>query len=176
MLIVLSHVPGRLLATIRSRCQKVALRPLEIETVEQELLRVLPDTSSKERAVLARLCGGSIGMALQLANGDGVALAHEATRLLDNAATPDFAAVLALGDKIARMSDGLESFGTFLIQALIERIRARAGQTRLDQWVECLNQVEASFRRSTALYLEPRQTLLSTARSLSATSRRAGAV
>ena len=178
MLIVLSNVPGRLLPTIRSRCQKVVLRPIDTAIVEKELSRRLPDSDAKERAALARLSGGSIGMALQLADGEGVALAREADRLLDNASVPDVAAILALGDKIGRMTDGLESFGTFLLQALVDRIRsqAMAGKTNLDLWVECLNKLESSFRRSTALYLEPRQTVLSAARTLAATTRRAGAL
>ena len=178
MVIVLSNVPGRLLPTIRSRCQRVDLRPIETAIVEKELSRLLPDSDAKERSALARLSGGSIGMALQLADGEGVALAREADRLLDNATVPDVAAILALGDKIGRMTDGLESFGTFLLQALADRIRARAmaGRTNLDLWVECLNKLEASFRRSAALYLEPRQTVLSAARTLAATTRRSGAL
>jgi DNA polymerase-3 subunit delta' len=176
MLIVLSNVPGRLLPTIRSRCQKVALQPLDNAIVERELLRLLPDTDAQDRASLARLSGGSIGMALQLAEGDGVALAGEADRLLDNTSIPDVAAILSLGDKIGRMTDGLDSFGAFLVQALSGRIRARAGSANLDPWLECLGKLEASFRRSSALYLEPRQTVLSAARALAATSRRAGAL
>jgi DNA polymerase-3 subunit delta' len=178
MVIVLSNVPGSLLPTIRSRCQRVDLRPIETAIVEKELSRLLPDSDAKERSALARLSGGSIGMALQLADGEGVALAREAERLLDNATVPDVAAILALGDKIGRMTDGLESFGTFLLQSLADRIRAQAmaGRTNLDLWVESLNKLEASFRRSAALYLEPRQTVLSAARTLAATTRRAGAL
>lgn len=176
MLIVLSNVPGRLLPTIRSRCQKVVLRPLETPVLETELAQLLPDTNGEDRAALAKLSGGSLGLALQLADGDGVLLAREADKLLGNASLPDVAALLALGDKVARMTDGLDSFGTFLLQSLIERIRAKAhaGQGNLHLWVECLNQLEVSFRRSSELYLEPRQTVLSAARALSATSRRAG--
>jgi DNA polymerase-3 subunit delta' len=178
MLILLSNVPGRLLPTIRSRCQKVALRPVETSLVDAELALLLPDVEPKERAALARLSGGSIGMAAQLSGGDGIMLAGEADRLLGAAARPDIAAILALGDKVARATDGLESFGTFLRHALAERIRARAlrDNSGLDHWVDCLNAIEASFLRSETLYLEPRQTVLSTARTLAATSRRAGAL
>lgn len=178
MLIVLSNVPGRLLATIRSRCQKVDLRPLDSAIVERELSRLLPGSDAQERVALARLTRGSIGMALQLADGEGIGLAQAADRLLDNASVPDVAAILALGDKIGRMTDGLESFGTFLLQALADRIHAKAlaGAKYLDLWVECLNKLESSFRRSTALYLEPRQTVLSAARALGVAARRAGAL
>jgi DNA polymerase-3 subunit delta' len=178
LLILLSNVPGRLPPTIRSRCPKVALRPLETPLVEAELARLLPDLAPKERAALARLSGGSIGMAAQLSGSDGILLAGEADRLLGSTARPDVAAILSLGDKVARATDGLESFGTFLQQALGERIRAKAlaDNSGLDLWVDCLNAIEVSFQRSQALYLEPRQTVLSAARALASTSRRVGAL
>ena len=178
MLILLSNVPGRLLPTIRSRCQKVALRPLDTALVETELARLLPDISPKERAALARLSGGSIGLAAQLSGGDGVMLANEADGLLSWLSRPDVSGILSLADKVARVTDGLNSFGMFLRQALVERIRAKAvaDNSHLDRWVDCLNALEESFLRSETLYLEPRQTVLSAARTLASTSRRAGAL
>ncbi|HWD25790.1 MAG TPA: DNA polymerase III subunit delta' [Rhizomicrobium sp.] len=182
MLLLLSNVPGRLLPTIRSRCQRLALRPLDDATLESELARLLPDSDASERASLARLAGGSIGMALQLSGGDSVALAQEADRLLNHSSNhggpPDVAAILALGDKIYRITDGLQTFGMFLAEALTARIRARAlaGGSHLDRWVECLNRIESRFGRTGALNLEPRQTLLATAGLLADTSRRAGAL
>ncbi len=101
LLLLLSNVPGRLLPTIRSRCQRLVLRPLDDARrfSNASFARLLPDSDAEsERAALARLCGGSIGMALQLARGDSVMLAKEADRLLDNATVPDIAAILALGD------------------------------------------------------------------------------
>jgi DNA polymerase-3 subunit delta' len=176
MVIVLSNLPGRLLPTIRSRCQRIDLRPLAVDVIVAELALLLPDTDVDTRGTLARLSGGSLGTALQLADGDGLALARMADTLIENAASPDIAAILALGDKISRITDGLDTFAAFLMQALVNRIRARAlaDARNLDLWVECLNQLEASFRRSSALYLEPRQTLVSATRALSRTARRAG--
>src|SRR3954471_22856800 len=78
MLLLLSHAPGRLLPTIRSRCQRQELRPLDDRTVEKMLARELPEMSVAERTALARVAGGSIGAALTLAAGDGAALAEEA--------------------------------------------------------------------------------------------------
>jgi DNA polymerase-3 subunit delta' len=176
MLILLSNVPGRLLPTIRSRCRRLDLRPLELPVLEKELARLLPDSDASERAALARLSGGSLGLALQLADGDGVELAREADRLLDRAAEPDLAAILSLGDRIARITDGLDTFGGFLAQALTDRIRARAGAPHLDRWVECLARLNDSFARTAALNLEPRQTLLSAAGQLANAARRAGSV
>ncbi len=45
---------GRLLPTIRSRCQRLELRPLDAATLEAELARLLPDLGAAARASLAR--------------------------------------------------------------------------------------------------------------------------
>ena len=67
MLLLIANVPGRLLPTIRSRCQRLELRPLDTETMDKELKTLLPELNADERASLIRLIGGSLGMALTLA-------------------------------------------------------------------------------------------------------------
>jgi DNA polymerase-3 subunit delta' len=165
-----------LLPTIRSRCQRLDLRPLDNATVEAELKTLAPELDAKERSSIARLSGGSIGMALQLAGGEGVMLAGEADKLLEQSANPDIPALLAFADKINRMTDGLDSFGAFLTQALIDRIRARATKNpaRLDRWVEAWESLERNFARTKGLHLDPRQTLLTSARTIGDAARRAG--
>lgn len=174
LLLVLANSPARLLPTIRSRCQRLDLRPLAEREVDAELEQHLPALAASERASLVKLATGSIGAALKLADGNGVALSADAERLIDNAAKPDFAATLALADKIARVDDGVESFGSYLAQSLSDRIRQRArkGENDLGRWVELLEKIEARFRRTDALHLEPRQTILSAARAFSATAKR----
>jgi len=173
MLLLLSNMPGRLLPTIRSRCQRLELRPLDDATLEKALAQHLPDAMTSERASLARLAGGSLGAALTLATGEGATLAKEADRLIDNAREPDLLALLTLGEKLFRTRDGLESFGNFLTEALATRIRARAhgGAAGLERWVQLLGRIEQGFGRAAALNLEPRQTVLSTARDMSRVAR-----
>jgi DNA polymerase III subunit delta' len=178
MLMLLSNTPGRLLPTIRSRCQRLVLRPLDDGAMDQALRHFLPELNQDERAQLARLSAGSIGAALTLAGGEGRELAAEADRLVEQASTPDLLALLALGDRLYRINDGLEKFGGFLIETLSDRIRARAhqGAAGLDRWIAALTRLRDAFARAEVLHLEPRQTLLSTARDLSLTARRAGAL
>ncbi len=173
MLMLLSNTPGRLLPTIRSRCQRLELRPLESATLEQALAQFLSEISVAERASLARLSGGSIGAALMLATGDGAALAQEADHLIDTARDPDILALLSLGEKLFRIRDGLEQFGDFLSASLSARIRAKAhsGAPGLERWVAQLGRIEQTFARASGLHLEPRQMVLTTARDLSRTAR-----
>src|ERR1700749_1636231 len=100
MLLLIANVPGRLLPTIRSRCQRISLRPLDNRAVEAELKTLVPELDAKERAWIARRRGGSFGFALQLASGDGVSLAGEADELIEHAAAPDFPGLLTFADKI----------------------------------------------------------------------------
>jgi DNA polymerase-3 subunit delta' len=178
MLLLIANVPGRLLPTIRSRCQRLNLRPLETNAVEAELKTLVPDLDSRERASIARLSGGSIGMALQLASGEGVGLAAEADKLLEQSSNPDIPALLSFADKLNRMTDGLDNFGAFLTQALMDRIRARTATNppKLGRWVDAWEKLNHSFARTAGLYLDSRQTVLSSARTLSDATRRAGAL
>jgi DNA polymerase-3 subunit delta' len=178
MLLLIANAPGRLLPTIRSRCQRLDLRPLAAEAVEGELKRLVPDLEAQERTSIARLSGGSIGLALHLASGEGVALAAQAGELIERADNPDILALLAFADRLGRITDGLDDFSTLLSQALAERIRTRAeaGTPKLDRWVEAWERLNASFGRTLALHLDPRQTLLGAQRTLGMAAARAGRI
>jgi DNA polymerase-3 subunit delta' len=174
MLILLAHAPAKLFSTIRSRSQLLRLRPLSDDTLAAELEQRLPDISAEDRARLLALSGGSLGAALRLAGENGLKLAADAERLIEGAATPDFAATLSLAERIARLDRGMESFGGYLTEIFAARIlrRARAGAPGLERWVELRNRIHGSFARSAALHLEPRQTILSSARALEFATRR----
>jgi DNA polymerase III subunit delta' len=175
MLLLLSNAPGKLLPTIRSRCQRLSLRPLPEDVLLAELAHHLPDWKDADRRTLANLAGGSLGAALQLADEDTLALAREVARLIEHAAAPNIPAPFALADRIGRSAGILQSFGTFLMQNLADRIRARAhGQTgvALRRWVDAWEQVTANFVRADALHLEPRQTIVSSVRVIAHAARR----
>ena len=174
MLILLAHAPAKLVSTIRSRCQLLRLRPLPDTALAAELEQRLPDLAFEDRARLVALSGGSLGAALRLASEDGLKLAADAERLIDRAATPDFAATFALAERIARLDRGPDSFGAYLVQILAARIlrRARENMPGLNRWVELRGRIQASFARSAALHLEPRQTILSATRALELAARR----
>jgi DNA polymerase III subunit delta' len=178
MLILIAHAPGRTLPTIRSRCQKLFLRPLDAQIMAAEIDRLLPELPADERASLIRLAGGSPGAALRLASGDGVMLAGEADRLIEQAGSPDIPALFALADKIARIADGLDRFGEFLLQSLNRRIRERAPQAgaRMKAWTDAYDRIAVDAGRTGALHLDPRQTLLAMAHAAGKAAKTAGAL
>ncbi|QIG80291.1 DNA polymerase III subunit delta' [Stakelama tenebrarum] len=75
--LLVSHAPGRLLPTIRSRCRTLRFEPLEDAQVQSALRPALPDASDDELAALVRAGDGSPGRALGFAGLDMAALERE---------------------------------------------------------------------------------------------------
>ncbi len=82
--LLVSHAPGRLLPTIRSRCRVLRFEPLKASEMETVLRRALPDSEPEEIAALISAGQGAPGVALSyaglgIADLDGVieAILHE---------------------------------------------------------------------------------------------------
>jgi DNA polymerase-3 subunit delta' len=101
---LVSHNPGRLLPTIRSRCRRLDFGKLSDDAMTSLLSRSLPETKSVEIERLVQFSGGSIGRALGIAELDLAPLESEALAILrqgdpDNARRSKLAS--ALGGKAA---------------------------------------------------------------------------
>jgi DNA polymerase-3 subunit delta' len=176
ILMLASHAPGRLLPTIRSRCQRLDLKPLEESAIASTLAKFLPETSAEERASLSRLSEGSLGLALRLGGGEGLELARDADALLDARGAPDVTRILALAERVARAQDGLSHFGEFLARGLSRRIRARAEAGSSDYRAVVLwEEMHGMYERAVGVHMEPRQTVIASALKI-ADARRRGAV
>lgn len=84
--LLISHAPGRLLPTIRSRCRQLRFTALSDEDLRTVLARQLPEASEGELDELVRIGAGSPGRALAFAGGD---IAATAKRLRDIADSGD---------------------------------------------------------------------------------------
>lgn len=67
LFLLVSHSPGRLLPTIRSRCRALRFRRLVDAEVEGVLAAAAPDLDADDRATLVRLAAGAPGRALRFA-------------------------------------------------------------------------------------------------------------
>lgn len=122
--LLVSHAPGRLLPTIRSRCRRLDLEPLAPGIIETLLATGQPGLPAERKTRLAELAEGSIGRALALAEADGLALAGLVDEALAEPVAPPRAAAIA--DAIARAEDGFVTFMDLLRTALAARTRAAA--------------------------------------------------
>ena len=99
---LVSHAPGRLLPTIRSRCRRLDFSRLDDDAMTSLLTRSYPEKNGIEIEQLAELANGSIGRALDIAALDLASLEVEAVSILrqgdpDNSRRAKLAA--ALGPK-----------------------------------------------------------------------------
>jgi len=102
LLLLVSHAPGRVLPTIRSRCRVLMLRPLSIEeTARAAAQAVQRKADEPELRVAAEAADGSAARALMLLEGPALALRQRVRELISQLPDPDRRALHALGDVIA---------------------------------------------------------------------------
>lgn len=66
LLVLISHNPGMLLPTIRSRCRQVRLQPLSDRELEQVTMHILPHVPQERLEALVGLAGGAPGLMAEL--------------------------------------------------------------------------------------------------------------
>ncbi len=182
LLLLVSHSPGLLLPTIRSRCSLLRLSPLTEIQVRTLLERYRPALPPHEVSALASLAEGSIGQALALADNDGVALYMAMLDLLTRMPSLHGPALHDLSNRVAQADTRLfATFGellrTWLIRVVrcgitgrpaVEVIPGESGLAsrltttiRLDQWGEVWEKISYLFSRAEVLNLDRRQVVIS---------------
>jgi DNA polymerase-3 subunit delta' len=122
VLFLVTHAPGRLLATIRSRCRRLAF-PVWPLHAREELVRNRTGVSSAEAARIAGMAGGSPGRALALASGATLE-ADQLAQAWVSAPAVDRAEALAVADRF-RGPEGQDRFET-LMDRLSAAVKLRA--------------------------------------------------
>jgi DNA polymerase-3 subunit delta' len=171
-LFVLSSAPGRLLATIRSRCRRIELRPLPDEMIAAYLESEGVAAGEGARKI-AGVAGGRPGFALELARGEGAAAID---------AVSDFWSAAAKGGDVSNLASRLatkEDEGTFVnFRTLLNtrlaaeaRSLAVAGDPKASAFVDLHERLNALFRRAEAVNLDRYQILLAAGRAFGAAFR-----
>ena len=101
LFLLVSHAPRQLLATIRSRCRVLDLRPMATGEVAQAVAAALGRDADAEVMEAATLAEGSVGRAVTMLEGPALALRQRLTQLLERLPETDALALHALGDAIA---------------------------------------------------------------------------
>jgi DNA polymerase-3 subunit delta' len=199
LLLLISHAPAGLLPTIRSRCRRLDLRPLQEADLRAALAPVLA-TESDQAAIgaLLRLAEGSPGRAAGLIEEGGVALYRELIVLLTDLPKLDVVRCHALAER----TTGREGVATFrllsdlLLWWLAGLVRTGAARARpetvpgesalytalvtgrrrggLERWGELWENLRRQFALTEALNLDFRQALIDAFGALQDTARTGG--
>ena len=106
LLVLVNHAPGSIPVTIRSRCRRLRLAPLSDADLADLLQRHEADLEPETATLAVALAEGSVGRALTIARGDGLAVLREAAGLLEGAPAVDRQALHAAIDRWVRLSAG----------------------------------------------------------------------
>ncbi|WP_422376416.1 DNA polymerase III subunit delta' [Roseibium sp.] len=166
LFLVLSHAPGRLLPTIRSRCRRIDLAPLSETDIAEGLRDLAGDSvpSGEDLHEIAQSADGSLRSAITLLSGDGLAIARGVKQLAETAGQLDLAKAHALADLVAArgQSDNWESFQHIAQIWLHERMRQNlgAGVHQANRLIEIWDRTNQAVRDADALNLDRKQVVL----------------
>jgi DNA polymerase-3 subunit delta' len=179
LLLLVSHAPGRLLPTIRSRCRRLALGPLDDPIMQDLLAKHSPQLADADRRLLIELSEGSIGRALEIVAAGGVDLYRNIAGQLRQLPRVDAIALHALGDRLAQ-KDAADLFrlATEILLAWLGRmVRIAAtgqgpanavdgeaapsglpiGRHSLERWLELWEKTTHLFARAEDVNLDRKQ-------------------
>jgi DNA polymerase III subunit delta' len=157
VLLMVSHSPGRLLATIRSRCRRLAFQPLGLETAAA-FVRPRAAVTEEGALRLASMALGAPGRALVLAAADALQVDDAARALLADLPRVDESLALSLTDRF-RGAEGQAQFN-LLFERLAERVHAQTahlaqqGASPLDRWAQAWETLQRLPREVESLNLD----------------------
>jgi DNA polymerase III subunit delta' len=192
LLILVSHAPGGLLPTIRSRCRKLHLSPLGDDHVQGLLSKFVPDLDPDLVTMATRLAEGSIGRALEVAANDGPGVLGDAVRVFDGAPPLDRKRLHDVSEKWLRRGKGedgdplagrmelvlwwlgqgvrrlasAQPAGAETIRGESKVFNALVGRFGLDGCCARIEQAESLLRRGIGLNLDRKQMVMSMMREL----------
>jgi len=156
LFLLVSHAPGRLLPTVRSRCRRLTLRPLGEDDVVRAAAAALGETADETALrAAAGAADGSVARAIALSGGPQLALRDKVIELLARLPATDPRALHALGDSLDRGADDL--FDIFIETArawLSARLDRTAEPARLVQVAEAWERINGAARDAEIYNLE----------------------
>lgn len=193
LLLLVANNPGGLLATLRSRCRLLPLKPLAENDVARLITERQPEADAGAVQALARLADGSPGRAFALMDSGGPAQYENLVGLLRGLPAVDPAQLHKIADGLARRDAG-EAFSTFMDLLgwwLARMVRHAAMGQRvpeiisgdadvaatlcarrgLDQWIEVWEKIARLVARADSVYLDRKQVLLNVFSLLERTAR-----
>jgi DNA polymerase-3 subunit delta' len=155
LLLVISHAPGRLLPTIRSRCRRLLLRPLSPEDVAGAVSAAAGrDAAGGDLERAAAASEGSVARALDLLGGKALDVREKVTTLLNALPEVDQRALHTLGDALGRDETALTAFVDTVRDWLSARLHSAEAPARLDRVADVFERLNRAARDVEVFHLE----------------------
>jgi DNA polymerase-3 subunit delta' len=173
LFLLVSHAPGRLLPTIRSRTRRLDVVPLTQEAIAAAI--TAHGEADEDLPLIAQLSEGSLRRAILLTESGGIETYGALGRLLARLPTLDMAAAHALADSVSGRGDddAWVGFGDMLAAWLNRRVRALpepetamepgpgVQAVPLERWAEVWETLRQSVADADEFNLDRKRTVLS---------------
>ena len=184
LFLLVSHAPGRLLPTLRSRCRRLDLRPLTSRQIEGALRSREPGEPGRI-ALAAALAEGSLRRAILLFDGDAAGIYRSFTRAIAEVPSIEIAAVHALADSVSARGkddrwlafvDMIDGWLNRRIRAVDEPeggspVNAAVAATPLERWAEVWEKLRRTTVDTEVYNLDRKRTALTIMLSLARATR-----
>jgi DNA polymerase III subunit delta' len=156
LLLLVSDAPGRVLPTIRSRCRRLLLRPLDAADVARAVAAALEREVDDDILQAAGVADGSVARALGLLDEDAQALRQRVLDLIAQLPEPDPRALHALGDALGSSDpQTLETFMDLINGWLSTQLTGAAqSKTQMARVAETWDKINRAARDVEAYNLE----------------------
>ena len=161
LILLVSHAPGRVLPTIRSRCRRLLLRPLDAADVARAVAAATGRSAGDAQVEAAAVAAdGSVARALAMLDGKAPALRQRVQDLLDQLPEPDPRALHALGDALGFNEP--QTLATFVdmanawLTARLERSAQEKGHVTkgMDAFAQAFDRINRAARDANDYNLE----------------------
>ncbi|WP_420432452.1 DNA polymerase III subunit delta' [Hyphobacterium sp.] len=162
LLFLLTHSPGRLLPTIRSRCRRLDLRPPARAECLDWLVEQHGIAASDAEPAL-EMAEGAPGRALALARAGAIGIEQDIAGLFGRLPQWDAKLSRRLSAKVSsKAGESLRPhFYATLTRQTANRARVAAAEGRSpDPWLDAWRQLKGLAREADAIYLDPKQAAL----------------
>lgn len=157
ILFLISHNPYKLLPTIRSRCAKLNLQPLDDGNLASLLRRYNPDLSEAEIKGLVQISGGSIGRALRYSANNALGIYQQLEKLFYAGMNFDVSDALALSDEAARNEDLWNLLKELVYKFISDNLKGGEKITALGETWDRISQI---YRDTLSLNMDKKQAML----------------
>ncbi len=157
LMLLISHNPNKLLPTIKSRCAKLQLKPLDDNQVASLLRRYRPELNEAAVKKITKISSGSIGKALNYVDNDAVTRYDNLCGILLSGKNFKIAQVMDFASEASSSEDNYYLTQELILKFMSENIKDSG---RIVEFAECWENIIKTFSEVERLNLDKKQALI----------------
>lgn len=157
LMLLISHNPNKLLPTIKSRCAKLQLKPLEDNQVASLLRRYRPELNENTIKKITKISSGSIGKALSYVDNDAAMHYEALCGILLSGNNFRIADIMDFATKATSTEEDYALTQELILKFMSENIKDSG---RIVEFAQCWENIIKTFSEVERLNLDKKQAII----------------